>query len=281
MYTVDHVADIVSSFETFLCALDALCLHVHDDLNKLPVWVDNEKGQFINDRDKLIYVLKHISPKAGLAPQETYSCPGVVGATSETIKLIDKVNTAKDDFKKVVLKYKDIFKANPTKPARQILASAGYGGVKLVQVYRHIPYIDFHPRRIAWSLSKDSRNQRISISQAKEMLLRTGQGEHIEIQLAKLSLLKPRDRLVIYRPLGEYWGINIATFKDKHNHSTNYRIRKESLPLFYLHNEKLSDPDVCFSKKSDRYNTKIRVDKKIEERPFLKSIKAYRYNLNK
>ncbi len=277
MYTVDHVADIVSSFEVFLSALDELCLHVHDDLKKLPVWIDNGKGQFIDDRDKLIYVLKHISPKAGLSPQETYSCPGVTGATRETFKLIDKVNAAKDEFKTVVLNYKDIFKANPTKPARQILAAAGYGGIKLVQVYRHIPFINIHPRRIAWSISKDSRNQRISISQAKERLLRVGQGEHIDIQLAKLSLLKPRDKLVVYRPIGEFWGINIATFKDKHNHSTNYRIRKKSLPLFYLHNEKFPKPEVCFSKKAVRNNPGKRADKVIEDKPFLKSIKAYRY----
>lgn len=277
MYTVDHVADIVSSFEIFIRALDTLCLHVHDDLKKLPVWIDNGKGQFVNDRNKLIYVLKHISPKAELSPQETYSCPGVVGATPQTFKLINKVNLAKDDFKAVVLKYNDIFKANPTKPARQILSAAGYGSVKLVQVYRHIPFIDFHPRRIAWSISKDTCNRRVSITQAKEMLLRAGQGEHIEIQLAKLSLLKPKDKLVIYRPIGKYWGINIATFRDKHNHSTNYRIRKESLPLFYLHNDKLPMPEVCFSKKADRNNTGIRIDKKIEDVPFLKSIKAYRY----
>lgn len=79
----------------------------------MPVWIDNEEEQLINDRDKLIYLLKHISPKAGLCPQETYSYPGVVGATREIFKIIDKVNLAKDDFKKFVLKYKKSSGSSP------------------------------------------------------------------------------------------------------------------------------------------------------------------------
>lgn len=54
-----------------------------------------------------------------------------MGATTDTFTLIKAVNEKKDEFKAVVKNYLDIFKANPTKPVRQILAQAGYGGVKL------------------------------------------------------------------------------------------------------------------------------------------------------
>src|ERR1700761_6414811 len=147
MYSVDFYADIISSFEIFLHALDKLCDHVQNDLQQYPVWIDNGEGQFIHNRKRAIYVLKQISPRMNLLPTETFVCPGAIGCTVRTFALIDKLNKAKDDFKNVVLKYKNIFKENPTRPVREVLAKAGYGGVKLMQVYRHITYVDFHPRR--------------------------------------------------------------------------------------------------------------------------------------
>jgi hypothetical protein len=267
---------IVHAFERYLSAIDTLCLHVHDDLKHYPLWVDNGSETFIGDRDRLIYALKHISPKLGLEPQETFSCPGAVGATRQTLKLIDQLNKTKDQFKAQVQNYKHVFKSNPTKPARQILAQAGHGGVKLLQVYRHIYYIDFHPRRIAWTKGKGGSYQVINKSQAQALVLKAGQGEHIDIQLAKLSLLPADQKLMIYRSLRSLWGVNVSTFKDKSNHSVNLRIREISLPLFYLHNNKLGYPIVTFSKKTDR-KVKARNDKTLEEIPFLKSIHAYRY----
>ncbi len=77
-------------------------------------------------------------------------------------KLIATLNNAKDEFKKTMLKYKDVHNKNPTFIIRHILASAGYGIVKLLQVYRHISYIDFDPQRIAWSKSKNASYRKIS-----------------------------------------------------------------------------------------------------------------------
>jgi hypothetical protein len=279
MYSIDQFESLIALFETYLKTINKLCLHVHDELKAMPIWVDDGHQQFVSDRDKLIYVLKHISPKEGLTPQETFNCPGVVSATTKTIKLIERVNAVKDDFKAEVQCYKHLFKANPTKPVRQILASAGFGGVKLLQVYRHIPYITLHPRRIAWTKSVNSCRTVISHTKAKEKLTKIGQGEHIDIQLSKLSLLKTKDKLAIYREVGHFWGVNIATFKDENGKSTNYRLRQVSLPVFYLHNKNKPLPEVCFGNKSNRKNTGTRIDKIIEDKPFLKSIRAYRYKI--
>lgn len=114
---------------------------------------------------------------------------------------------------------------------REVLAQAGYGGIKLVQVYRHIPYFDFHPRRI--SCTKPINSNRGLVSRSKSEKLRiAGQGEHIDIQLAKLSLLRPNEKLTIYRNLGFYWSLNIGTFKNTLGRSDNYRIRQCGLPFF-------------------------------------------------
>lgn len=134
----------------------------------------------------------------------------------------------------------------------------------------------YHPRRIAWSKSKKCRHVIVSTNRAKELLLNLGGGEHIDVQLSKLSILNESDKLVIYRPLKDYWGINISSFKDADGLSKVERIREESLPLFYLHDKKLPLPMVCFSKKINR-SADHRSDKILEEVPFLKSIHAYRY----
>lgn len=274
MYSVEFYAEIISSFEVFLKALDKLCNHIQNDLQQYPVWIDNGKGQFIHSRKKAVSVIKHISPRMNLLPTETFVCPGAIGGTIKTFGLIDNLNKVKDEFKQTVLKYNDICKRNTTRPIREILARAGYGCVKLMQVYRHITYVDFHPRRIAWSKSKNASYKKISINQAKDMLLKAGKGKHIDIQLSKLGLLKPRQKLIIFRQTRDYWGVNIATFKDTNTRSINYRLRDESLPLFYLYDKKLPEPIVCFSNRGRIHN---RTDKKIDNIPFLKSIKAYRY----
>lgn len=157
---------------------------------------------------------------------------------------------------------------------REVLVKAGYGGVKLMQINRHINYINFHPRRISWSKSKNASYQKITIYKAKEMLLNIGKGKHIDIQLSKLSQLNPRQKLVIFRKTRDYWGINIATFKNINELSNNNFLRDESLPLFYLHDSKLPVPIICFSNKT---KARDRTDKKIEKVPFLKSIYAFRY----
>ena len=274
MYSVEFYADIISSFELFLKALDKLCEHVLNDLQQYPVWIDNGENKFIHSRKRAVSAIKHISPSINLLPTETFVCPGAMGGTVKTFGLIDKLNKSKDDFKQTVLKYNDICERNTTRPVREILAIAGYGGVKIMQVYRHITYIKFHPRRIAWSKSKNASYKRICITAARNMLLKVGKGKHIDIQLSKLALLKPRQKLVIFRQTRDYWGVNIATFKNQYGHSKNYRLRDESLPLFYLHDKNLPEPIVCYSNK---IKSNRRSDKKLEKTVFLKSIKAYQY----
>lgn len=274
--SVDYFKPVIDAFESVLHALNKLCLHIHDDLLDYPVWVDNGHQQFFQDRDKVIYALKHLSPVMDLTPQETFACPGVVGATEQTFSLIDIVNKEKNAFKEMVKNYLEIFKANPTKPVRQVLATAGYGGIKLKQVYRNIQYINFHPRRVGWTKGKLNSSVVISKSQAIEMLHKAGSGEHIEIQLVKISLVGEKDKLVMYRQIKPCWIANASTFKNASGHSQTYRIRT-SLPLFYLHSNDVAIPEVCFSKKTNRNESQKRSDKRIEEIPFLKSINAYRY----
>jgi len=280
--SIDYCQQLVATFESVLEALNKLCLHILDDLADLPLWVFDDKAGWAADRDKLVYVLKHMDHRPGLTPQETYVCPAVVACTTETIGLIEQVNAAKLSFKALVQAYLKFLQTNRTKVVRKLLADSGYGAVKLKQVYRTIHYLDYHPQRIAWLKSRAGSYHKLDIPTAKEMLIKAGQGEALEVQMSKLNLLNPDDSLVVYHPIKPCWGANITSFNSDCRRSTYTRLRKVGMPLFYLQHSDHSIPEVEI-KVSDQTSSeqkngvpKYRRDKLIENQPFLTLIHAYR-----
>lgn len=278
MHLIDDYQTIVLHFEAVLAALDKICGHIQSQLKDYPIWVDNGKGVFISDRQKVVNALCYFKSAPGASPQETYSCPGAIGATKQTASLIKQVNQAKDQFKAIVQDFLPKQPANPypTRIIHRVLALNGYSNVRLKHVYRHFVFIDYHPRRLAWTRSKSGSYKVIKPGAARKLLAKVGEGKHIAIQLAKLNQLKPSEKLVIYRPIKPLWEVNIASPKKRERHSTMQKVRC-ALPVFYLHHEKLSTPEVCFSSKANRNAKTHRLDKKIQDKPFLNSIHAYRY----
>lgn len=269
--------NILNAFENVQTELNKLCLHIHDELLLLPICVDDGKGNLSDKRDRLIYALKHVHHDDSLAAQETFSCPGAIACTNLTLGLIEAVNEAKDRFKEVIHKEKQCLGADPYKIIRDVFIQAGHSIVKLRQVERHIQFIDYHPRRISWTKARNGANVIITYQEAHNLLLdKIEEGEHIKIQLAKLDLLKKDDNLVRHRDISPYWIINVGGFKTRFG--SNYQKIRGSLPLFYLYDEDLPVPLVILKdrKKSAKLGGN-RVDKLIEDKPFLPSINAYRY----
>jgi len=129
---------------------------------------------------------------------------------------------------------------------------------------------------MAWTKAKNGSNVTVSKIQAKDLLLKKGQGKHIELQLLQLNALKENDTLIIHRDIKPYWVVNVASFKNSEGRSITEKVRT-SLPLFYIHDSEFPVPVVCFSHKADRDKTGFRADKRLEDKPFLPSISAYRY----
>jgi len=238
VYLAEQYEQIVAAFELVLSTLNRLCMHIQNDLAGYPALLADKQGVFVDDKNMIASALKNFEPVMSLTPQETQGYPGAVGCTPTTFKLINAVNQAKDTFKVIAQLHDNICKANPTKPIRKALASAGYGGIKLKQVYRHIAYISYHPRRIAWSKARNGTNVIITKAQAEERLLKAGQGEHIDVQIARLNLLDAAEKLVIHREIKPYWMVNVSTFRNEQGASTNTKMRT-SLPLFYLYDASL------------------------------------------
>jgi hypothetical protein len=271
---IDFAPQFISCFKSLLQTLDSCKSHIQTKLIELPLWVDNGADEFVNHRDKVIFALGNFSPTQGLSPQETFKCPGVVAGTKETLGLIDEVNQAKSTFKQLVRTCHQTMQHDITKFVRDTLAHAGYPGIKLKQVFRHIIYINYHPRRIAWAKGKHTTSKQLSKQASEKLLDKAGQGLHIEIQKAKLSALSHQTKLIKHRAIKPGWVVNIGAFKE--NNYSVYEDIRTALPLFYLHDQQLPNPIVCFSKPrvEDR---KMRVDKQIESVAFLPSISVYRY----
>lgn len=271
---VDFAPKFISCFMTLLQTLDACNAHIQNDLNELPLWIDNGTGEFIKNRNKLIFALGNFGPTQGLSPQETFKCPGVVAGTQATLALIDQLNHVKSTFKELVRACQQSTEQDSTKFVRDTLARAGYPGIKLKQVFRHISYINYHPRRIAWTKGKHTTSKQLSKQASEKLLEKAGQGLHIEIQKVKLSGLHHQTKLIKHRAIKPGWVVNIGAFKE--NNCSAYEDIRTALPLFYLHDQQLPNPIVCFSKPRAE-NRKMRIDKQIESVAFLPSISVYRY----
>ena len=271
---IDFAPQFVSSFKALLQTLETCNKHIQTQLSELPLWVDNGAEVFVRNRDKVISALANFSPTPGLSPQETFKCPGVVAGTAQTLALIDKVNQAKTMFKELVRVCQQSTQQDMTKFVRDSLARAGYPAVKLKQVFRHIIYIDYHPRRIAWTKGKHTTSKQLSKQASEKLLDKAGQGLHIEIQKVKLSGLPHQTKLIKHRAIKAGWVVNIGAFKE--NNCSAYEDLRTALPLFYLHDQQLPNPVVCFAKPRVQ-NRKTRIDKQIETVAFLPSISVYRY----
>ena len=272
--------NLIDALKQERTALNSLGLHILDELPiSFPVAIDNGKGDICDSRLRLNYALKHIHHEPDLKAQETFSCPGGVGCTVQTVGLIEAVNAAKEEFK---VSIKEIQKQLPKIAAKfihHILAQETNGVVKLKEIYRHLHYIAYHPAKISWGIARDGTNVVISYDEAMRRLLALGEGEAIKIQRSQLELLPKTEKLVIHRDIQPYWIVNIAQPRNKWG-KTPYENIRTSLPLFYIYDPELSAPDINFSSNSFDENIQrgaVRSDKLIQETPFLPSISAYRY----
>ena len=151
---------LVQSYLLILKALAKLAQHIRHELTNYPVWV-NDEGVLIHDREKVISAFSHFLP-GGASPQQTYACPGAVAANTATFELIVQLNKLKDAFKQKVNNSLEHQEHKDTSIVRTALANAGYSGIKLKQVYRHIRCVDFHPRRISFTKTRHNSHRVIN-----------------------------------------------------------------------------------------------------------------------
>lgn len=264
--------EIVEKFQELLEKGRAAVHHITHDLTHLPAWINDEAGNFIHDKQRLADALLNFFRQTEATPQHTMSYQGALGGTLETFSYIQAYNEAKDSLKQSIKNYLANIQYRDTDVIRKILANAGYPGIKLKQVYRHVMCIKTHPRRISFSRIKHNSHRKVSKSEALAMLHSVGEGLHIDVQERKLN--QWQGELVICRETPAIWVANISSFKDESNRSSVNKMIT-ALPIVYLHNEEKPSPLIIYGKESKK--RKPRSDKLIEDTVFLPSIHAYRY----
>ncbi|WP_103989366.1 hypothetical protein [Legionella quinlivanii] len=262
--------EIVSDFKEVLAAGDALRSHL---LSTKPrsVWINvPDTSYFANDVLHFAKALLDFYPSHHRNPQATSAYQGALGGLPITLQLAEAFNAAKDRFHENCKSYMNEQKQRETLIIHMILRNAGFPPVKLKQVYRHIPILNFHPRLISYCRLRHNSKIKVSPSEAQQRLKKAGKGAHIDIQLDKIT---QQDKLVIHRETHSLWAANISTFKDSSNRVTTRKLLT-SMPVIYLHDKQYPEPRVKYSEQRERHQ---RRDKRIENDVFLKSIHAYRY----
>ncbi|WP_131783369.1 hypothetical protein [Legionella gresilensis] len=269
--------DIVDCFNALLKSLEEFQIHVYTQLENRPVWINDpsNKERLISDYNHFIAALTDFYPGDLETPQHTKSFQGALGGNLTTLQLVILINKSKDQLKSVINEYLSELQTKDTQVIHTLLKNAGFPRLKLKQVYRHIPCIDYHPRRIAFTQVKHNSHIVISKKELAARLNKIGKGRHIDVQQQKLQFLDD-DKLAIHRDTSSLWAANIATFKNEEGLSVTRKLMT-SMPIIYLQQDDLPLPEVNFSRRQKRALSTVRHDKKIEDEVFLPSAAAYRY----
>jgi hypothetical protein len=264
---------VIEHFKALHYQLNELAEHISNDLASYPVWV-MDKGELTNNRNIAEKIFLEFSHHSNLG-QETLSCPGSIAGNLKTVDLVKNINEAKSVFQATCSFYLKMLDTRDTQPIRKLLGGIGYPDIKLRQIYRKINYINFHPRKISFTLSKHNSHRVVSKKEALDKLNKLGQGSHIHWQC---DLIKKMDdeKIVIHDEIKPIWAVNLSTFKKEDGKSDFMKILTR-LPIIYLHDFNLPPPQVNFSRGYERKNNSPRADKKIETEPFLPSLRGYKY----
>lgn len=220
--------------------------------------------------------------------RETRSSFGLVAADDEMIELAKAINNIKDQLKEKVNELKkadkdqwlevksEINKRNGQ--LRESLHFAGLARLHLKQAWRHIPIIERTPVRIGFNWYNSGRSiQKISVEQAEKALHKMDtDSTYIKTQLSQLGMLPPSTPLAKVQNLAPVMRANIF-FDD--NELPDRLAMNVSLPVLFKagpegklpeHNTPPMDPP-------QGRQRAVRSDRRIEDEPFLPSIRVHRY----
>ncbi len=218
--------------------------------------------------------------------RETRVYPGLVGLNRQQITYAYEINLAKDAFRKTIQDLKqsdnDNWREIQGKLARRYnslndsLARQGLSRLHLKQVFRHLPLVVNRPDKVGFSWYTSGRSiKKISTQEAYKLLCKLNtESTHIKIQLERLAALKNNEPLARVQKQAPLLRANLV-FADSARKSMNV-----SLPLFYPNEGKSALPDFNIPPLTppSARNRLVRSDNKIEDEPYLPSIRVHRYS---
>ncbi|GGX51215.1 DNA replication terminus site-binding protein [Saccharospirillum salsuginis] len=274
----DHFERMRRSISAFARSVDQ-----YDSAHWIAPWAGSVRAPDLED---LLLDLWYQEDQDG---RETRIYPGLIALNREQITLAAEVNMAKDQFRKVVhaMKEEDSVRwreiqgqlARRYQGLNEAMSREGLSRLHLKQVFRHMPLVVKRPDRVGLSWYTSGRSiQRITKQEAWDRLTQLNtESAHIRIQMERLSALPDNEPLARVQRQAPVLRANLV-FADGRRKSMNV-----SLPLLFPSQgvNELPDFSVPPATPPNERQRLVRSDNKLEEEPWLPSIRVHRYRQEK
>lgn len=280
--------NLLDCFDSLLEHLQAFGKSLAAD-RRLPIWVsrsEQEIEQGLDMRPKAVRLFQSLWYEDGQDGRETITCPGLIGASTGTLQAAIDCNTAKNAFRDAVLALKKLRKPEADALLDELhrrdpdvalaMRRMGTARLNLKQAYRHIPLLDARPVKVGFTWSRQGRTiQRIDHGRVRTLLERRSETAQTRLELDKLSRLPPDEPLARVRPVCPHLRANVVFDVGG---DTERRLVQTPLPLLVplQAGEDLPEfvPVPPHPVGTDRLR---RSDVRLEDEPFLVSLRVYRY----
>jgi len=276
-------SDLVEAFDRLTAALQQLAQRLH--ASPLPLWLPltpAEQQAGLSPRAKAIALYCNLWHRGDGDGRITESRHGLVAIDTDTAAQVERVNRAKQRFRQAVAPFRPQqaeWRASlQTRGAdlRDALASKGLTRLHLKQCYRLLPLVTRHPQRVGFNWYRSGRSiKRISVRQAQEALAKMGGDKpHIALQLAQLAGLPAHTPLAQVQAQAPLMRANLCLTDTGERLAMNL-----SLPLLFVQQPghefpQYNQPPLTAPVARRR---QVRSDCRLEETPFLPSLRIHRY----
>lgn len=281
---------LLERFEALLGCLDTFCMAARQDA-ALRSWVSRTEAELADHLDmrlKAIQLYRALWYEDCQDGRETLTCPGIVGASPETLVAAHACNNAKDAFKEAILALKilDRVEANTVmadlhqrqEPLAAAMRRMGAARLNLKQAYRHIPLLEQRPLKIGFTWSKQGRViQRTSVAAARRLLEQRIETPQIRQELDRLAGIPADEMLARVRSVCPHLRANIV-FADDEGTGVRRRLMQVPLPILIPLRGGENLPEFVAITPEPVGGPRLRrADVRIEDEPFLSSIRVHRY----
>ncbi|NVK39058.1 MAG: DNA replication terminus site-binding protein [Gammaproteobacteria bacterium] len=282
--------DLVEAFDSLVILTANLCQCIRQQHEG--IWVPltaAEQAQGLTPVEKACQILQDFWYQDGQDGRETRSCFGFIALPESVLELASQVNAQKDHLKRSVqalqktnkqqwLELKgELSRRHPS--IQEQLHFSGLSRLHIKQTWRTIPVISRTPTRIGFNWYHSGRSiQKMTVQQAYDALAKLDTSStHIQTQLSAVSQLANNTPLAKVQNLAPTMRANIF-FED--GEAPLRQAMNISLPiLFKAHKKRIlpqhNEPEIMPPASRQRA---VRSDRKIEDEPFLPSIRVHRYN---
>lgn len=300
LLTSNYRIHVLEAYQTIEALLHQLHNALHAD-SLLGTWIQELTHHnelllhHVNPRERAFNSITQLEYLPSQAPKEIIVCAGFLGASETTLKIVQALNKAKDDFKKAILalkthkiplqdellntQFNQAYPQRDTETAK-LLKKSGLARLHLKQCYRKLPILATAPLKIGWTWAHTRSIKKITVAQAYEKLAQKAQKNPeigIQLQLKKLMGLPEKTPLAIVQELAPHLRANVI-LEDAQGLSRRLMI-KGSMPIFYP--AQLQTPVPLFKPvppKCDKNKNRVRrSDERLDPIPFLPTIRAHQY----